>query len=383
MKSMFPRRQPPHESSPGISDVRTATIAAYNAWERGETTIVPLAATEVPSEELICQLMEQQHCVKRLMTLAERAGGCEEQESIVRAQSFGRVALLSSEIEKLPAGRFMSLSEKQAVRQLYTSLSEYYKAAIDLYGAISSSARQLADITEHLNYIGQAEFAEAAAGIAAYWKRRLQEHPERQLGILVGDMKDTIYAAPDRKAKSDEYLMDAIMGYFSDEELQRYSKQLLFGKQEVRYADLAQLDVVLLDDWISTGTEMSERYRTFVSEYPQLASRIEVQLVIANEERLAVGFHPPRINSKEMPLVPTRAYFIANGEWAAWNTFLAGSHSSDYTTVRTIADLGQRVGYDQLPTGLQVARPYHDDSYKPVFYRRIDEARRVAGNMVK
>lgn len=136
------------------------------------------------------------------------------------------------------------------------------------------------------------------------------------------------------------------------------------------------VDVVMLDDWTSSGTEIMEQQQCFLRRHPDLRDHIEVQLAIANEERLKVGF---RMSGGQY--VPVRAYYWANSSSELFSTYIAGSHSSDYSLA---VDIGSVLGVeDTMPPGVQVARPYHRGDYQTTFRQRLQHARLHGSNVIK
>ena len=106
----------------------------------------------------------------------------------------------------------------------------------------------------------------------------------------INNMERADYAAPQGKIKSDEYFMELIMGEFSDDELSQYVGRLLIDEHELANVSKENVDIIMLDDWTSSGTEIMEQQQCFLRRHPDLRDHIEVQLAIANEERLKVGF---------------------------------------------------------------------------------------------
>ena len=285
----------------------------YGAYGAGDITVVPRKPFEQVDEQEVCQRLEVDHYVKRAPTLLEQVSRREDSRENVVRSVLGKQALLSRGIAALSSSQFREQTERQTISDLHTKLIHYSKAAMD---KAPGNYRRINEIRHTLNYIGEIELAEASAGIAAYWKYRLLQHPDKALFILLGEINrmdiTPDYAAPAGKVKSDEYLMDRIIAHFSDEELKQFADRLLVNESQLANWAPEKVDVIMLDDWAITGTEMRDQYRQFILERDNLAfrNRVEMQFVIATKERLQVGFEPRDIAGA--PWLPTRAYFIAN-----------------------------------------------------------------------
>ena len=339
----------------------------YNLYEQGSVAVHPREPFETVSGEEISHRMEIDHCVKRAPTLAELMSNRENDVHSV----IGSRALLSREVDALTREDFSVQTEQQTISALFSGLCA---RSDDL-----ARTSRLSKIRNHLNYVGELELMEAACGIATYWKHRLDAHSDKTLFVMlgeIGNMESVDYAAPQGKIKSDEYFMELIMGEFSDDELAQYANRLLIDEEELVNLPKENVDIIMLDDWTSSGTEIMEQQQCFLRRHPDLRDHIEVQLAIANEERLKVGF---RMSGGQH--VPVRAYYWANSSSELFSTYIAGSHSSDYSLA---VDIGSVLGAeDTMPPGVQVARPYHRDNYQTTFRQRLQHARLHGSNVIK
>lgn len=257
----------------------------YNLYEQGSVAVHPREPFETVSGEEISHRMEIDHCVKRAPTLAELMSNREHGRENDVHSVIGSRALLSREVDALTREDFSVQTEQQTISALFSGLCA---RSDDL-----ARTSRLSKIRNHLNYVGEPELMEAAHGIATYWKHRLDAHPDKTLFVMLGEinnMERADYAAPQGKIKSDEYFMELIMGEFSDDELAQYADRLLIDEGELVNLPKENVDVVMLDDWTSSGTEIMEQQQCFLRRHPDLRDHIEVQLAIANEERLKVGF---------------------------------------------------------------------------------------------
>ena len=372
LKNMIPARlRRVGQASPGREPAYDQNQVMYNLYEQGSVSVHPLEPFEEVSSEEISHRMEIDHCVKRAPTLAELVGNRErDRENNVRSV-IGRRALLSREVDALTREDFSVQTEQQTISALFSGLCA---RSDDL-----ARTSRLSKIRNHLNYVGEPELMEAAHGIAIYWKHRLDTHPDKALFVMlgeIGNMERADYAAPEGKIKSDEYFMELIMNEFSDDELSQYVGRLLIDEHELANVSKENVDIIMLDDWTSSGTEIMEQQQCFLRRHPDLRDHIEVQLAIANEERLKVGF---RMSGGQH--VPVRAYYWANSSSELFSTYIAGSHSSDYSLA---VDIGSVLGAeDTMPPGVQVARPYHRDNYQTTFRQRLQHARLHGSNVIK
>ena len=343
----------------------------YNLYEQGSVAVHPRKPFETVSGEEISHRMEIDHCVKRAPTLAELMSNREHGRENDVHSVIGSRALLSREVDALTREDFSVQTEQQTISALFSGLCA---RSDDL-----ARTSRLSKIRNHLNYVGEPELMDAARGIATYWKYRLDAHPDKALFVMLGEinnMERADYAAPQGKIKSDEYFMELIMREFSDDELSQYVGRLLIDEHELANVSKENVDIIMLDDWTSSGTEIMEQQQCFLRRHPDLRDHIEVQLAIANEERLKVGF---RMSGGQH--VPVRAYYWANSSSELFSTYIAGSHSSDYSLA---VDVSSLLGAeDAMPPGVQVARPYHRDDYRTTFRQRLQHARLRDSNVIK
>lgn len=372
LKNIIPARlRRVGQASPGREPVYDQNQVMYNLYEQGSVSVHPLEPFEEVSSEEMSHRMEIDHCVKRAPTLAELMSNREHGRENDVHSVIGSRALLSREVDALAREDFSVQTEQQTISALFFGLCA---RSDDL-----ARTSRLSKIRNHLNYVGEPELMEAAHGIATYWKHRLDTHPDKTLFVMLGEisnMESADYAAPEGKIKSDEYFMELIMNEFSDDELTQYADRLLIDEGELVNLPKENVDIIMLDDWTSSGTEIMEQQQCFLQRHPEWKDRIEVQLAIANEERLKVGF---RMSGGQY--VPARAYYWANSSSELFSTYIAGSHSSDYSLAFDISSLlGTE---DTMPPGVQVARPYHRDDYQTTFRQRLQHARLHGSNVIK
>lgn len=367
------KRKCPEDSLDTSRVAHRTNDAFYGLWIANQLAVNPLEPRDELSEQDIYERMEIDHCVRRLPRMSEQLAAKDCERNNLVTAIIGNRVLLSTKAYLVSDDEKSQISERENVRKIADELNQLYKTATERDNTRQGDVDCLDDIRTNLNYVGQAELLEAAAGIAAYWKERMNRYPDKTLFVLLGEIRkmDVDYGAPAGKVKSDEFLMDLVIQNFTDEELAHYSDRLIISESDLEGRSAEQVDVILLDDWIMTGSEMTEQRREFLTRHPYLASRMELQLVVADEEYLKIGFLPREVMYTG-PWLPTRAYYMANKGESSWGIYLAGSHSSDYTTLKDLMSLVDKVEFKNgLPTGLQVVRPYHNDGYKATFRERM------------
>ena len=178
---------------------------------------------------------------------------------------------------------------------------------------------------ENLTFIGEKEYKEAAAGIAASWKAALEANTDLQICTIAGEIGR-------EKIKSGEYLFDNILADFTEEDWKKYGGRIIVDRDDIAQVQQKKenLRVVLLDDWTISGMQLKNVYNLLVEQYPEIKDRIEVQLIVANKQRIEKGFLIDRWMGDEKR-IPLRAYFSAHEAKTAENgAYITGFHSSDY-----------------------------------------------------
>jgi len=143
---------------------------------------------------------------------------------------------------------------------------------------------------------------------------------------------------------------------------------------------------VLLDDWTISGMQLKNVYNLLVEQYPEIKDRIEVQLIVANKQRIEKGFLIDRWMGDEKR-IPLRAYFSAHEAKTAENgAYITGFHSSvDYDFETLIRRMLREVEYREdrpelkgkvsMPPGTNIVRPYRKDGVTRANLTNIKRAR--------
>ncbi len=256
-------------------------------------------------------------------------------------------------------------SEQQALHELDEYLAQVDFTS-DFHRNYTSQVSEIADdLRTNLTFIGEKEYQEAAAGLATYWQRLLDNNPEQQLYVATG----RIQAGRAGMIKSDSYLLDTILGQFSDEQLRAWTGRLITREQDITATTVDDITVVLLDDWVLSGQQLVGAAESFMDDYPELANAVEVQLVAATEQRLKSGLIGKEFGfdgSSRRESLPLRAYYTAHGTSLAQDSgaHITGAHAStDYDFQDDLLHIDRvreryQLPHVDLPLLADVARPY-------------------------
>lgn len=232
------------------------------------------------------------------------------------------------------------------------------------------------DILENLTFIGEKELAEAAKGLAAYYKNFLDQNPENQLCILTEvDAHHRI-----NEVKSDEFVLEKILEQFSDEDIAKYKGRILSRIDEIT-SDPANVKVVMLDDWSISGVQLKDEYKRLLEDpaFRKYQESLEIDLVVASKEQIEDGLAVKEEHSDEhgnlgqlRPSIPIRSYFLAHvSESAIFNlgAAITGTHSSvDHNFERPLHEMADYIDSiksedtpsTQLPPLANIVRPYRN-----------------------
>jgi hypothetical protein len=310
-------------------------------------------AEQLDSAEILAR-MELDHVVKEAPPLEEQLK--ETRDNLITYKSE-----LSDDPKEQTIAESIALVE----------LKEYMDEAVEFGdaegGTLAEEARSLRDT---LTFIGEKEYQEAAAGIALYWKALLERNPNQQILALAGVGK-TFGEERDSKAKfkSDDYLLDNVLAHFSDEEVEKYKGRLITESSGITAETAKDLRVILLDDWTISGLQLQDAAGDFNMYFPQFASSVEIQLIVASDERVKYGLKKTEYASGRYNVlpVPVRAYFRAhNATYESShksNAHITGAHSTvdyDFRDVINHIQAATRIDSDRIDPGQRVrlqARP--------------------------
>lgn len=336
------------------------------------------ASTELTPED-IARRLELNRTAKRAPRLTEQIQDSTRTNSILYIHGRQEALRTHTSNGEYRASR-ESISEQSALRQLNDFLE-----AVTL--SESFYANKAAEMQEALTFIGEKEYKEAAAGIAAYWKAELDKNESLKIFAVAGEIaKSGSYkdSQGSDQIKSDDFLLENILSHFSDEDFAKYGDRLIVSHDDFVDTDSKDLKVVLLDDWTISGSQLGSARASFVGKYPHLAGSVEIQLIAANEDRIKhglIGYDP---YGKQIS-TPVRAYYTAHyskyGQYS--ESHITGYHSSvDFDFEN---DIGAMVNYMRsrghdvaMVPPTNIVRPYRYDGVSRGSFIHRERVRRQA-----
>lgn len=248
-------------------------------------------------------------------------------------------------------------SEGEAMKELQEILSDIRNNE----GVHDISLQQM---LEGISFIGQREYEEAVFGIANQWKSWLNQGDNHQICPLVGVISRSDSKTYHQMVKSDEYMLERILSNFSDEELRRYSGRLVLNADDLYIDGLPEeRQILLIDDWSISGTQMAQAYGVLRKEMRDLAKEIKIQLIVGAEELITAGFEYTSCYRRDSIFLPVHSYYRAHSIPAAEDgAVITGSHSSvDYGFVNEFTDNNNVYINDAIltiPILAAIERPY-------------------------
>lgn len=257
-------------------------------------------------------------------------------------------------------------------------------------------ATRAEDIYENLSFIGEKELAEATRSIAEYWKAHLDDNPGSSVFIVTSKT----FATEDEGSeegeaydvdlgyvstnKSDDYILDKVLGNFSDEELLQYGSRLIFSASDLTEKQAQFAKVIVLDDWIMSGQQMHD---TLDSMFENIVpTDVEINLVACSEDRLDQGF----VHDKVANPIPIKACFTsrrANHPYASnfGGAYLTAAHSSgDYPfegsmeeIVSALNQIHKNGEVVYMPPLTNIIRPYYSPDYRSQHMERLRAVRAI------
>lgn len=328
-----------------------------------EVEIHPAGARDEISPEEVCWRLESEGVVKVAPRLDEQLAGKAEDRSNVITCIAGMNKSLGTDTSNDRYRRYRAdLTESEVLRQLDTFLA----GIIDLGDLNISLAADAWYMRENLTFIGEKEYREAAAGIAASWVASLEADDDLQIYAVAGEIAKLKKATYKNQIKSDEYLLDNILANFTEGDWEKYGDRIIVDRDDIAKMPKGNLRVVLLDDWTISGWQLGKVYNSLSGQYPELKDSIEVQLIVANEERIKHGLAASWLRNSES--IPVKAYFLAHDSIEAEHgAHITGYHSAvdfDFeVTIKNMVGASRKLlgadGKDihMLP-GTNIVRPY-------------------------
>ncbi len=336
----------------------------YQVEQSYEESVVidPVEASTELTLEAIAGRLELDRTVKRAPRLTEQIQDSTRTNSILYVDGQHNALHTHTSNGEYRANR-ESISEQSALRQLN-----------DFLEAVTSSespyANKAAKMQEALTFIGEKEYKEAVAGIAAYWKTELDKNESLKIFAVAGEIaKSGGYkdGQGSDQIKSDDFLLENILSHFSDEDLAKYGDRVIVSYDDLVDTDAKDLKVVLLDDWTISGSQLNQARASFVGKYPHLAGSVEIQLIAANERRIKHGLIGYSSSGKQIS-TPVRAYYAAHHSEYGYRSesHITGFHSSvdfdfEIDIEDMVSDMRSR-GHDvAMVAPTNIVRPYRYD----------------------
>lgn len=340
------------------------SIHASHAWhENAEIDLrrpLLFESDDTITHDELVEAFELRHAVKQAPKLAEQLQD-KNRDNVLTYLAYQAVPKFTatSEVKKHSRRDMTEQESLQALRDF-----------MELRAIIKDEecAKKLEDMSEHLTFIGEKEYHEAANGIAQYWKSLLTENKSLQVCVITGEVaKSPEYHDKNTgtaQVKSDEYLLNTILQSFSDEERAEYYGRLVLHEDDIT-ASPEDTRVILLDDWMLSGSQLAGTYIDLLLRHPELVNSIEAQLLVASRDRIENGltlYEPVTCAESQLPI---RAYYQAHDtEHSRLGAYITGFHSStdyDFETVigNAVQDLHQQ-GYTavNMPPATNIVRPY-------------------------
>lgn len=266
----------------------------------------------------------------------------------------------------------IQMSEHDALMELQGYLEKIQTLEDDEDRITPALREHASDMVENLTFIGDKEYKKATKGIADYWKSLLDKDNGQQIYIATGRISSDDAGEVEGQTppvKSDKYLLDSILEHFNDDELEKYSGKMITSEDKITATNADDLKVVFLDDWIASGQQLVSAAESFMSDYPEFADSVEVQVIAANERRVKSGLTGMKFGMDGNSLrdsLPVRSYYLAHSTRVARNSGarITGAHSAvDYDFCDNIDAMDifmyrNDIENDGVPLLADISQPY-------------------------
>ena len=358
----------PQEGSLYADNYRLIPAQSTNDESEYEPEIDQAAPTGEVSPEDAARLLESRRFVRTAPRLTDQLADEETRSNLITyiAETHSSLKTVTSK-DRYRDNR-AELTEYETLRQL----EEFLDYIESLNGECAAKAKSM---RENLTFIGEKEYKEAAAGIAASWKAALEANTDLQICTIAGEIGR-------EKIKSGEYLLDNILADFTEEDWKKYGGRIIVDRDDIAQVQQKKenLRVVFLDDWTISGMQLKNVYNLLVEQYPEIKDQIEVQLIAANKQRIKYGLSVDWLYAGEK--IPVKAYFSAHySAVAGEKAHITGSHSAvDFDFESTIMKMireAERLGVKDIhmPPGTNIVRPYRKDGVTRANLTNIERAR--------
>lgn len=346
--------------------VKDKKLNPEEVWQTyaGNIIIDPTANEVSVEAESIVARLETDHVVKQAPKLSEQMLQTDRDNLLTylpgQKHSYGTTASKQEYQYQRE-----EITEAKALQNLYSFLND-----VSQDENLSQQKRDTAaSMIENLSFIGKKEYLEATKGIATYWKELLEANPDLQIYAVAGEIAKSYIE--DGVTKSDEYILDNILAQFSDEELQKYAGRLVLRERSVTAEKSENLRVVLLDDWTISGAQLSNARRRFLNNNPDFEKSVEVQLLVAGEQRIKNGLSVPKTDYTRDTSMPVRAYYLAPADSTSeYGARISGFHSAvDFDFEDTLEFMVNAKADNNdtasMPAPANIVRPYRIDNRLP------------------
>jgi hypothetical protein len=305
-------------------------------------------------------LIERQHFVKIAPEFSDQV------EDETRVNKFRYSKRTSSMGNDEPVeGSVVELTEHEGLVALQKYLRDYIDSQIRNGKGDGDTSLVAKGILDNLTFIGKKEYLEASKGLAELWKSFLDEDPKRQLCVPLQISRSR------GRRKSDLALFEQIISSFTDEELENYSGRIVTDLKDISSTPEGT-KIILLDDWTISGIQMKDEYLTMKenNEFVRFADCIEVNLLVASQDRLNNGLYVDReFDSDEDIFIPVKAYYMAHSSTKTiregFEAHVTGVHSSvDYDfenaieNMNTVLISGNDLDISYMPALTNIVRSY-------------------------
>lgn len=176
------------------------------------------------------------------------------------------------------------------------------------------------ELRRGLYFIGENDYREGVAGLAALWRSYLAADPRTRIFVPYWPMHPS-----NRFRTEPEVLLQQIMRHFPEDDPMRARIQ---AGERVTEQPGEVYKVIILDDWVNRGHKISDLYNMF--ERPDSPYDVEVNLLAASERQLQRGVVIPDAHDRgSNKHFPTKAYFNAGpdvGTTSQAGPLVTGSH---------------------------------------------------------
>jgi hypothetical protein len=247
----------PQEGSLYADNYQLIPAQSTNDESEYEPEIDQAAPTGEVSPEDAARLLESRRFVRTAPRLTDQLADEETRSNLITyiAETHSSLKTVTSK-DRYRDNR-AELTEYETLRQL----EEFLDYIESLNGECAAKAKSM---RENLTFIGEKEYKEAAAGIAASWKAALEANTDLQICTIAGEIGR-------EKIKSGEYLLDNILADFTEEDWKRYGGRIIVDRDDIAQVQQKKenLRVVLLDDWTISGMQLKNVYNLLVEQYPE------------------------------------------------------------------------------------------------------------------